>query len=202
MKDSCLAQHHISISQLFFVTLFCVALLGNPYFAHESGIRYLSWTIACIFVVVAALGRLWCSLYLGGYKTSTLIEVGPYSMVRNPLYIFSFIGSVGIGIATTSIVITSLFIIFFAAVYPIVIADEERRMDFVFGSEYREYVARTPRLIPNHRLYKGVSEYTINIRQVHSAFFDVIWFFIALGLMQLVVHLHNSQQLPRLFDIY
>jgi protein-S-isoprenylcysteine O-methyltransferase Ste14 len=36
--------------------------------------------------------RLWCSLYISGYKNSQLITSGPYSLCRNPLYFFSFVG--------------------------------------------------------------------------------------------------------------
>ena len=44
----------------------------------------------------AAVGRLWCSLYIAGYKKSCLVTDGPYAMCRNPLYFFSMLGVWGI----------------------------------------------------------------------------------------------------------
>ena len=144
------------------------------------------------------MGRLWCSLYLCGYKTNKLIDVGPFSIVRNPLYIFSLIGAAGIGIATTSIAITLLLIVFFILVYPSVITNEEKRLEAALGHEYLIYQERIPRLMPDLSLYKGVDQYTVNMRQVHSAFLDVVWFFVALACARLVPILHDAQILPLL----
>ena len=46
---------------------------------------------------VAIIGRLWCTLYLGGRKAAEVVTKGPYSIARNPLYVFSAIGSAGVG---------------------------------------------------------------------------------------------------------
>jgi protein-S-isoprenylcysteine O-methyltransferase Ste14 len=53
-----------------------------------------------ILLAIASFGRIWCSLYIGGFKTNSLISGGPYSLCRNPLYFFSFLGGIGIGLAT------------------------------------------------------------------------------------------------------
>src|SRR5882762_3924792 len=46
-----------------------------------------------LLIVVCILGRTWCSLYIGGRKTRRLVMAGPYSVSRNPLYVFSVIGA-------------------------------------------------------------------------------------------------------------
>ena len=48
-------------------------------------------------IVICILGRTWCTLYIGGRKKRELINKGPYSVVRNPLYFFTTIGAAGIG---------------------------------------------------------------------------------------------------------
>ena len=52
----------------------------------------------CTLVGIATVGRLWCALYIAGYKTDKLITSGPYSMCRNPLYFFSLLGGIGVGL--------------------------------------------------------------------------------------------------------
>ena len=74
-----------------------------------------------ILVAIASLGRMWCSLYIAGYKDDRLVTDGPYSICRNPLYFFSMIGVLGIGCATETVTFPLVFIILFALYYPFVV---------------------------------------------------------------------------------
>lgn len=61
------------------------------------GVLFLLGTI---LVGIGSLGRMWCSLYIAGYKREQLIADGPYSMCRNPLYFASseeFVGEFLLG---------------------------------------------------------------------------------------------------------
>ena len=42
-----------------------------------------------MLILVAILGRIWCTLYIGGRKCAEVVDSGPYSVIRNPLYVFS-----------------------------------------------------------------------------------------------------------------
>lgn len=61
--------------------------------------------LGLIAIMVCVLGRAWCSLYIGGRKKQEIVTCGPYSLCRNPLYVFSFIGAFGIGAQTGSLTV-------------------------------------------------------------------------------------------------
>ena len=48
-------------------------------------------------IIICIVGRTWCSFFITGHKTYELIKVGPYSIIRHPLYAFSIIGAAGVG---------------------------------------------------------------------------------------------------------
>ena len=62
-----------------------------------------------VLILVCILGRTWCTLYIGGLKKRELVTAGPYSVVRNPLYVFTSIGTAGIGAQTGSSLVAILF---------------------------------------------------------------------------------------------
>ncbi len=72
-------------------------------FAHE-GIELAGFFLISFCIV----GRTWCALYIGGLKNVDLVGMGPYSITRNPLYVFSVIGAVGVGAQLGSITIAIL----------------------------------------------------------------------------------------------
>jgi protein-S-isoprenylcysteine O-methyltransferase Ste14 len=53
------------------------------------------WAVASVLIGLAALGRLYATAFLGGFKNQKLVTEGPFSVMRNPLYFFSFVGVCG-----------------------------------------------------------------------------------------------------------
>ena len=79
-----------------FFLLIIVALSLSKWHFHASLIGYFLWLMGWLFVGVGAMGRIWYSIYISGYKNNKLVMEGPYSLCRNPLYLFSYLGGVGI----------------------------------------------------------------------------------------------------------
>ena len=78
-------------------------------------------------IAICIVGRAWCSLYIGGRKKDEIVNRGPYSVSRNPLYVFSFIGAFGVGAQTGSISLAVLFLALTVAVFWFTV----KREDFV-----------------------------------------------------------------------
>lgn len=130
-------------------------------------------------VIVAMLGRVWCALYIAGRKNAELCQDGPYSLVRNPLYVFSFIGAVGVALATQRWAMVPAVIVLFLAYYHAVIRSEESRLEALFPQAYPAYRRAVPRLMPKISGFTSRKVLTLNPRDVTRAMREVVWFPIA-----------------------
>jgi protein-S-isoprenylcysteine O-methyltransferase Ste14 len=183
--------------------LFAGLLLITDHSWSKTGFLYiLLTTLGLILVGVGAMGRVWASMYISGYKDKDLVTEGAYSIVRNPLYAFSFIGAVGVGCATGSLLWIGLLILGFFIYYPLTTVDEEQRLAAKYGQKFTDYARRTPRFIPDFSLYHESETYAVDTRTYRYAFFDAVWFVWAYALIQMVEKLHDGGVLPTLFTIF
>lgn len=142
--------------------------------------------IGVVLVAIASLGRMWCSLYIAGYKDEKLITKGPYSICRNPLYFFSMIGLVGIGFSTETIVFPIVFIIFFSFYYPLVIRSEEKRLKKKFGHAFEEYTKKVPLFFPRVSIFEEPNTYIVNPVVYRAHIFSALWFVWIVGIIEVI----------------
>jgi hypothetical protein len=124
-------------------------LCGWPRLVHE---------LSCVAVVLAGLAIR--ALTVGYAPTGTseratgvvrakeLNTSGPYSVVRNPLYLGNlllFIGSILIAGSWRLTLVTALAFLIY---YERIIAAEEEVLARTFGDIYRDWAAKTPALLP------------------------------------------------------
>ena len=83
-------------------------------------------------------------------KGEPLVTNGPYRYIRNPIYLgsFTFVIALALVAANWLLLLPSLFIVTFIYLQ---IGTEEKMLMARFGDEYRDYMKRTPRLIPKFR---------------------------------------------------
>lgn len=154
------------------------------------------------FIGAAILGRLWCTLYIGGRKSDLVVAAGPYSIMRNPLYFFSSVGAVGVGAQSGSIIVAGIFGILCVTAFHIVIRREERFLAGQFGSDYRDYLARVPRFLPNIRLFRDAPLLSVHPKRLYATFMDGLVFFAALPAFEVVEYLQKTGALPVLLRLY
>jgi protein-S-isoprenylcysteine O-methyltransferase Ste14 len=182
------SQHRITVSRVFGI-VFVVALLATGSVWQGTLVGRAMFLVGIVLAAVGMVGRIWCLTYSSGYKSSELVTQGPYSVSRNPLYFFSFIGLIGIGLATETITLTLFLIAFFALVYPAVIAGEEEFLQGRFGEPYAEYCRRTPRFFPDRSLFVEPDSYTVQPRTLRRSLGGVIWFIGLPVVIQILVSL-------------
>ena len=89
--------------------------------------------VGILLILLCIAGRTWCTLYIGGLKKVQLVTLGPYSLVRNPLYVFTIIGVAGVGAQTGSITMAVGLALLVAIVFYAVALQEQAFLADTFG---------------------------------------------------------------------
>jgi protein-S-isoprenylcysteine O-methyltransferase Ste14 len=110
------------------------------------GLSYLVGIAGFICVVVACLGRIWCSLFIAGHKDEVLVTTGPYAHCRHPLYSFSILGALGLGLASKSLLLGGAVVVLIAGLVIYAASCEEQFLADAFPEEFKAYVAATPNM--------------------------------------------------------
>ena len=174
------------------VALSVVMLLTRSYWSGSGSLHKLIESLGIVAIVVCVVGRVWCSLYIGGRKSTEVVTVGPYSVVRNPLYLFSIIGAAGIGAVVGSIVLAALAGLGCYLVFRTIAAAEERHLAARHGQVYLDYVAKVPRFLPDPRLWRDVDSLLVRPRLVGLTLLDASWFLLAIPALEAVEWLQDS----------
>jgi len=160
--------------------------------------------VGFLMIIAAVLGRIWCALYIAGRKNAELCCDGPYSLCRNPLYGFSFLGVVGLAFVARSMPLGLILIPIFWGYHHFVIRSEEIRLREIFGDTYTQYCIVVPRLWPRLGRYWSRSRLTVDPRVIGRALSEVAWFLIAVACLEVVEHLRGASlggaKLPVLFS--
>ncbi|HEX9182957.1 MAG TPA: isoprenylcysteine carboxylmethyltransferase family protein [Burkholderiales bacterium] len=170
---------------------FFLAVLATESVHEGSLLSTALFLVGLALVGLATVGRLWCSLYISGYKQAQLVTTGPYSVCRNPLYFFSLLGFAGIGFATETLTFAVVMVAAMLFAYPSVIRREEQTLREKFGAAFEEYCARTPRLFPDFSRFTEPESWTVNPRIFRRSMGEVVWFVWFVGIIELVEALHE-----------
>jgi protein-S-isoprenylcysteine O-methyltransferase Ste14 len=185
----------ILLLAVFICLLFVRSVAQDP--LHE----YIEWGGAAL-ILIAILGRTWCTLYIGGRKSADIVTGGPYSVTRNPLYVFSAIGAAGIGAMTGSVVVALLLGIFTWLAFLTVIFVEERFLEKNFGEPYRVYMRQVPRFFPKPWLFHENEILTVQPQLIYKTFADGLVFVLAYPFFEVVERLQDSGVLPVVLHLY
>lgn len=185
---------------------FATVVLGLILFTNHDWQQGAAMDVGCeiagfLLILACSAGRIWSLLYIAGRKTTSLVDQGPYSLVRHPLYVSTALGTIGIGLASENLIaLAGIVLMTLLSYWPVVRAEEHRLIE-IHGKAYRDYQRRVPQLIPNFSNLSEPAELTVSPKVFRRGATEAIGMIaIYLGL-QVIEGLHNQGLLPVLFRI-
>lgn len=190
------------------LVLYAAAAVGIFVFAVTTSIHpgdrtvheMIEW-LGIVLIVACILGRTWSSLYIGGRKIEEFVQTGPYSIMRNPLYFFSFLGAAGVGMQVGSVVLGLICAALAWIVFYVVVLQEEQVLAARYGDSYRNYLARVPRFFPKPSLWHDDPTLTIRPPRVIMTFADALVFLLAVPVAELFEYLQDIGAIPVLLRL-
>jgi len=142
-----LIERRVAVSMVLFTLLAVVDLIVFQRRPHDVLNLADPLAVAGVLLVLAGLlVRSWAAGTLRKYKQ--LITTGPYALVRNPLYVGSFLMMGGfstlLGDWLTVVLVMGPMIV----LYWLAVRDEEQGMAQAFPDQWPAYAARVPRFLP------------------------------------------------------
>ena len=169
-------------------------LLGRV--GHNAVVETGRWLI-----VICIVGRAWCSLYIGGRKISELVQSGPYSLCRNPLYTLSIMGAAGAAAQSGSLTLAFGAAFVTWLIFRTVVRREEAVLQTVHGQAYSDYLRDTPRFLPNPKGWRGADMLEVRPHRVEITLLDGLFFLAFIPLAHLLAGLANSGLTPVLMNL-
>ena len=205
MKKNRVAKYRLLLSKILLVFFISILVVSEHGDITSQGTSIFLDLLGFTLILIGGFGRLWSSLYIEGSKNRKLISGGPYSIMRNPLYIFSLALLVGYCCAIQSIIITIVFLFIFTLLYMSTIYNEEKILLTRHNDVYLDYFKKTPRFLPKFKLYKGSqkdSMIDVNMPKIESVLIEIAGFIFFFGLIKILDFLHQAGYIKTHFTLY
>jgi protein-S-isoprenylcysteine O-methyltransferase Ste14 len=135
------------LAYIFFPSALPWSYADFPYWLRWVGAAMLFVGILLLWSAHHHLGASFHSLVVRKSDQS-LVETGPYRMIRHPIYTAYMLNYLGGGLLASSLVLTLVPAPFFALLVALRIGEEESAMVSQFGQGYVDYMARSGRFLP------------------------------------------------------
>lgn len=178
-----LIRRRIPISVAVFVLLMLEDILMG--FKPHSVFAWGDWHSASgvALVLLGTVLRSWAAGILT--KRFELTTTGPYALVRNPLYVGSFVMMLGFCQLVNDP--ENVFFVLgpLAAIYLIKVRDEERALARSFGPKWQDYARKTPRFFPRRLARSIAGQWRLSRWTTNREYKSVIASLAGLGALEL-----------------
>jgi protein-S-isoprenylcysteine O-methyltransferase Ste14 len=186
----------INVLRATFILLLPLILFSRPIWDRTHWLFEIFEVIGIALLIAGVLGRFWAILYIGGRKNDMVMQDGPYSICRHPLYLFSTVAVAGFGLMLGSLVLTVVFTALTFAILSQTAAREEVRLRELFGTTYDTYAARVPRIWPKLSLFQTEPEVTFRVDHLRTNLMDALVFLTFIPIAEFAQELKEAGWLP------
>jgi protein-S-isoprenylcysteine O-methyltransferase Ste14 len=134
---------------------------------------WISWSIGLGIAVAGELLRLWAAGHIE--KGREITTSGPYRLIRHPLYLGSSVLGAGFAIASHSLAVTAVIVVYLGATLTAAMSTEEARLDEKFDGAYSDY--RAGAVTPVRRRFSWAR---VNANREHRALIGLVLAFAVL----------------------
>jgi len=177
------------------------ALLSPPHFAPGEWGAVACNAAGWMLFAAGALMRFWGTLYIGGRKLHTLACEGPYSVVRNPLYLGTFLIWSAAAVYFQSLTLALGVALGIAFYRCCAVPAEEQQLRAALGEPYERYCREVPRFIPRWSLWRSPESITVS---VHGLWLECRrasrWIWLPV-LAEVLNHLRAAEGWPHLWTL-
>ncbi len=139
-------------------------------FWNEYENNLIIWPCGLSAMALAFLIRIWAIKHIGRrvprkYKDGRglhLVTTGPYSLVRNPIYIGNIVAMMGLCALSELLWFMPVIFAYFFLHYSLVVRYEEYKLSVLFGRDYEIYRQKVSRWIPRFSLIRRPKEGSLN----------------------------------------
>jgi len=189
-------KRRINTLRVAMLVMVPLVLFTRPGLPLPSGLMDTIESTGMLLVIGGVLGRFWSILYIGSRKNKLVMQAGPYSICRHPLYLFSTLSVFGFGLMLGSVLLTFVMTALVLYILNDIASKEERFLRSEFGPAYDAYAARTPRIVPRLGQFSSPTEVTFNTNTLRRNFFDALVFLSLLPIGELTEHFKDTGALP------
>lgn len=186
----------IAVLRLFFVLAIPLILFTRSAWMGDKLLFEVLEQLGVLMVITAVLGRFWAILYIGAVKNKTVMQDGPYSICRHPLYLFSTIGVIGFGLMLGSFVLTLILGGGAFLILSRTAAREEGFLRTEFGQAYADYAAQVPRIWPKLSQFRTEPTVTSSLTAVRTNLFDALVFLAFIPMAEVIEGLKEMALWP------
>jgi protein-S-isoprenylcysteine O-methyltransferase Ste14 len=151
-------QYRLPITLGCCITAWVLAVLSRPLIL-EGTVTDLSWDAVGWWLMLSGLGlRMWATVCIAGRKRKEVVDFGPYSLCRNPLYWGTLLMALAVMAFFKSVTFTAIGMVPLLIYLIGVVPTEEAYLRDRLGAVYDDYCRRVPRWCPNLLIYRGPDE--------------------------------------------
>ena len=115
-------------------------------------------------ILAGGVFRLWATLHIGGRKGRTVVDDGPYSLTRNPLYFGIFLTTLSVAAFLQSPGLAVGLTLAAWSYLQVTVQSEERRLSAKLGQDFRDYCGRISRFWPRLATFQTPELLSVDVR--------------------------------------